>query len=235
MLERILSGLLECFLFVSCIKLLMSVNIILNTLVLRSILFYCVNSCLGSSSSDYIDVCPIIPEFYRNPLDILAVLIPFVLDLSQKCWTVFCIMVHCTKIHTCHWWKWIIPSIMSWLLEVVAHYWTYTSSKSSSNLCFANVSTLISSWCIASTYLVILRKVILWLCIVILWLCIVVLWMRIIVLWLRIVVLLLRIVLWWWYLVELRCILSCHHYSFTLYISEVLSLISSIVLQSLSP
>jgi hypothetical protein len=146
--------------------------------VLRWILFCCISSCLGSSSSDYIDVSPIIPRFCRDPLDILVVLVPFFMDLSQECWVVFCVMICCMTIHTCHWWKWKIPCIMSYFLDLVAHYWSYTSPKSSSTF----VSTLISSWFIVLGYLVILCGVILWLPIIVLHMCI----------------------LWWCYLDEMR-------------------------------
>jgi hypothetical protein len=122
------------FPFLSCVKLLMWLSILLDPLVLRWILFCCISSCLGSSSSDYIDVFPIIPGFCRNPLDILVVLVPFFLNLSQECWAVFCVMVCCATIHTCRRWKWTIPCIMSWLLEVMAYYWPSASSKSSSSL-----------------------------------------------------------------------------------------------------
>jgi hypothetical protein len=161
-------------------------------------LFYCIRSCLGSSSSDYIDVSPILPSFCRDPLDILVFLVPFFLDLSQECWTVFCIMVYYATIHTCHWWKWKIPCIMSWLLAVVTHYWTSASSKSSSNSSSTSVATSISSWCVVLRYLIIL--------------CGVILWSHVVVLWLHIIILLLHIVIWWWYLFELRCNLSYHHF-----------------------
>jgi hypothetical protein len=55
----------------------MWLSILLDPLVLIWILFCCINSHLGASSSDYIDVFPIILGFYRNPLDILVVLVPF--------------------------------------------------------------------------------------------------------------------------------------------------------------
>jgi hypothetical protein len=166
--------------------------------VLCWILFYCVSSYLGSSSSDYIDVSPIIPSFCRNPLDILVVLVPFFLDLSQECWTIFCIMVCCVTVHTCRWWKWTFPCIMSWLLEVVAHYWTSASSKSSSTSSSTSVSTSISSQVhctevpdyTAQGYIVAAHC------------CIVVAHCYIVV----------CIIVWWWYLVELRCNLSCHHF-----------------------
>jgi hypothetical protein len=148
----------------------MWLSIILNPLVLSWILFCCINFFLGSSSSDYINVSPIIPGFCRYPLDILFVLVPFFLDLSQECWVVFCVMVYCTTIHTCHQWKWTIPCIMPWFLAVVSHYWSSTSSKSSSNSSFPYVSTSISSSCIVLGYLVILHVLILWLCIIVPWL-----------------------------------------------------------------
>jgi hypothetical protein len=190
MLENLLPGLLKCFLFFPHVKLLLWLNILLDPLVLRWILFCCISSCLGSSSSDYIDVSPIIPSFCRNPLDILVVMVPFFLDLSQECWEVFCVMVCCATVHTCRRWKWKIPCIMSWLLEVVAHYWSYASSESSSASSSTNVSTSITSRCVVLGYLVILCEIILRLHIVVLWLHIVVLW--------------LHIVEWWWKLVELR-------------------------------
>jgi hypothetical protein len=112
----------------------MWLNILLNPLVLRWILFCCISSYLGSSSSDYIDVSPIIPDFCRNLLDIVVVLVSFFLDLSQECWVFFCVMICCVTVHTCHWWKWTIPCIMSWLLVVVEYYWSSTSSKSFSDL-----------------------------------------------------------------------------------------------------
>jgi hypothetical protein len=104
---------LESFLFFSGIKLLLWLSILLNPLVLHWILFYCVSYCLGSFSCDYVDVSSIIPGLCRNRLYILVALVPLFLDLSQECWTVFCIMVCCATIHTCHWWKWTLPCIMS--------------------------------------------------------------------------------------------------------------------------
>jgi hypothetical protein len=166
--------------------------------VLSWILFYGINSCLGSSSSDYIDVLPIIPSLCKNPLDIHVVLVPFLLDISQESWAVLCAMVCCATMHTCCRWKWTIPFIISWLLEVVAHYWSSVASKSSSSSSNTYVSSSISSWCIVLGYLVILRRIIWWLCVV--------------VLRFHIVVLRLHIVVWWWYLDEMRCNLSCHHF-----------------------
>jgi hypothetical protein len=93
-----MSGLLKCFILFLCVKLLMWLNILLNPLVLRWILLCCISSCLGSSSSDYIDVSPTIPGFCRNPVDSMVVLFPFFLDLSQECWKVFSVMVCCTKV-----------------------------------------------------------------------------------------------------------------------------------------
>jgi hypothetical protein len=203
--EKLLASLLKCFLFFPRVKLLLWLSILLNPLVLRWILFCCIRSYLGSSSSDHIDVSPIIPGFCINPLNIIVVLVPFFLDLSQECWEFFYVMVCCATIHTCRWWKWTIPCIMSWLLEVVEHYWSSASSKSSSTSSSTYVSTLISSWCVVLGYLVILHGVILWLCIIVLQL-------HIVVLFLCIIVLLLNIVVWWWYLDELRCSLSCHHF-----------------------
>jgi hypothetical protein len=165
--------------------------------VLSWILFCCINSCLGSSSSDYIDVFLIIPGFRINPLEILVVLVPFVLDLSQECWEVFCVMVYSAPIHTCCWWNWIIHCIMSWLLELMEHYWSSSSSKSSYVLSSTSVSTSISLRCVVLGYLVILREVILWLCVIVPRSHIVVLWMHIVV--------------WWWHLDELRRNLPCHH------------------------
>jgi hypothetical protein len=114
-----MSCLFECFLLFPCIKLLLWFNILLQPLMLCWILSYCVSSCLSSSSCDYVDVSSIIPVFCINPLYIMVVLFPLFLDLSQECWKVFCIMVCCATVHTCHWWKWTFPCIMSWMLEVV--------------------------------------------------------------------------------------------------------------------
>jgi hypothetical protein len=122
-------------------------------------------------------------------------MVPFFLDLFQECCTIFCVMVCCVTVHTCGWWKWKLPCIVSLLLAVMAHYWSRASSKSSSRS--SSSSTSISSRCVVLRYLVILRRVILWLCII--------------VLQLRIFIIMMRISVWWWYLVELRCILSCHN------------------------
>jgi hypothetical protein len=166
--------------------------------MLHWIFFCCISSCRGYSSSDYIDVSPIIPSFCRDPLDILVFLFPFFLNIPQECWVVFYSMVCCATVHTCRWWKWKIPFLMFWLLEIVAQYWSFASSKSSSTSSSTSVFTSISLRCIVLGYLVTLCGFILWLCIIILWLCI--------------VVFLLHIVVWWWYLVELRRNLSCHHF-----------------------
>jgi hypothetical protein len=155
-------------------------GVLLNPLVLSWILFSCINSYIGSSSSDYIDVSPLIPSFWRDPFGILVFLVPFLLDLSQECWAVFYVMVYYMTVHTCHWWKWTIPCIISCLLVIVAHYWSSTSSKYSSASSSTFVSTSISSSCIVLGYLVILCEVILWLCMVILLLCILVLLFHII-------------------------------------------------------
>jgi hypothetical protein len=196
--------LLECFIFFSWIKLLLWFNILLHPLVLRWVLSYYFNSCLSSSSHDYIDVSSIIPHFCINPLYILVVLVPLFLDIFQECSRVFYIMVCCTKVHTCRWWKWTFPCIMFYFLAIVTHYWAYASSKSSSTTSYTSVSTLIPSWCVVLRYLVIPRRVILWLCIIVLWLCS--------------VILLLCIVVWRWYLVGPRCIFPCHNFFFHLII-----------------
>jgi hypothetical protein len=125
---------LEYFIFFSCIRLLMWLSILLNPLVLHWILFYYVISCLGSSLSDYVDVSPILLGFCRDPLDIMVVLVPFFLDLPQKCRTVFFVMICCATVHTCRWWEWTFPCIME-------HYWSFASSKSS----FVSSSTSIAS------------------------------------------------------------------------------------------
>jgi hypothetical protein len=162
--------------------------------VLRWILFDYISSCLGSSSSEYINVSPIILGFCRDPLNILVLLVPFFLDLPQECRTIFCVMICFTTIHTCCWWECTFPSTISWFLEVVAHYWSFASSESSSS----SSSTSIFKCYVVLRYLIILHRIILWMHIIILWLCI--------------VVLLLCIVIWWRYLVELRCSLLCHHF-----------------------
>jgi hypothetical protein len=99
-LEALLSGLLKCFLFFPHVKLLLSLSVLLNPLVLSWISCYFISSCLGSSLSDYIDVSPIIPGFCINPLDILVVLVYFFLDIPQECWVVFCVMVYYATLHT---------------------------------------------------------------------------------------------------------------------------------------
>jgi hypothetical protein len=140
---------------------------------------------------------------YHTMLFLLAMgLAPLLLyialiNIVHTCWTIFCVMIRYATVHTCRWWEWKIPCIMSWLLAVMAHYWSYALSKSSSSSSSTSISTSISAWCVALRYLVILRKIILWMCIIILQL--------------QIVVLLVHIIVWWWYLVELRCKLFCHH------------------------
>jgi hypothetical protein len=150
---------------------------------------YCFISCLSSSTCNYVDIYLIIIGFYRNPLNILIVLVPFFLNIPQKCWAFLCIMVGCMTVHTCHRWKWKFPCIMSSFLEYVAHYWTSSTSKSSSTSSSTSISTLISSWCVVLRHLIIL--------------CGVILRLHISILWLSSVVLLLCIVIWRWYLVEL--------------------------------
>jgi hypothetical protein len=143
------------FIFLSMSKMLVWLSILFDPLLLCWIMFCCISSCLGSSSSYYFDFISIIPCFCRNPLDILIVLVPFFLYFSQECWAVFYVVSRCETIHTCYGWKWTISCIMSWLLTVVANYWPYASTSTSE-------STSISSWCIVLGYQVILHEIILW-------------------------------------------------------------------------
>jgi hypothetical protein len=164
---------------------------LLNPLVLCWVLSYCISSFLSSYVCNYVDISSIIPHLFRNPLNILVVLILFFFNLPQKCWAFLCIMVCYTTIHACRRWKWTFPCIVSYTLIVMAYYWTFSSSKSSSTSSSTSASSSFSSWCIILRHLIILHEVILWLHVIILRLCSVV---------------------WRWYLVELRCILSCHHF-----------------------
>jgi hypothetical protein len=127
-----LSRLLECFLFLARIKMLLRCCIISDPLVLVLILICCIFSYFGSTSSNYIDLFPIISSFRENPLNILVILIPFVLYFCQKYRKLFYSMIGCVTIHACFQWKWKIPCIISRLLTIVADYWSSTSSKSSS-------------------------------------------------------------------------------------------------------
>jgi hypothetical protein len=143
------------------IKIIMWLGILFDPLMLHWIMFCCIISCLGSSLSYYVDVLSIIPSFCINPLEILIVLIPFFLYFSQECWAVFCVVICCATMHTCHRWKWTVSCIMSRLLTIVADYCPSSSTSTSE-------STSISFLCIVLGYMVILRGIILWLCIIVL-------------------------------------------------------------------
>jgi hypothetical protein len=158
----------------------MWLNVLFDPLVLSWILFCYINSYLGSSSSNYIDVFPIIHGFYRNPLEILVILVLFFLNISQECWAIFYVMVYYETIHKCHGWKWKIPCIISWLLEVVAYESPFSSYKYSSSSTYTYESTSIYLRCIVLGYLVILRKIILWMSIVVLRLCGIEFWWHIV-------------------------------------------------------
>jgi hypothetical protein len=102
----------------------------------------------------------------------------------------------------------------------MAYHWSISSSKSSSSSSSTFVTSLISLQGVVLRYLIILRRIILWLCGIVLWLC------SVILLW--------HSVIWCWYFVKLWCIFPIIISYCTLYVFDVISLISSIVLQSLS-
>jgi hypothetical protein len=97
---------------------LLCFSIFLHPLVLCWIWSHCVSYCLRTSSSDYVDIYSIVLGLYRDPLNILVVLVPLFLNFSQKCWAFLCIMVCCATVHTCRRWKWTFPCIMSWMLQL---------------------------------------------------------------------------------------------------------------------
>jgi hypothetical protein len=156
--------LFECLLLFVCIKIPLRCCILSDPLVL-SFFFAFLSS---STSSNYIDLLPILfSVFHNNPLNILIVLIPLVLNIYQKCQTIFCLMVCCAKIHTCRRWLWIISCIMSRFFTVVTSYWSSTSSKSSSSMASSYEASYIS-------LIFFTRCTILW-CLVVLQLCIIIL------------------------------------------------------------
>jgi hypothetical protein len=165
-----LSGLLECFFFLACIKMLLRCCIFYNPLMLVLILIYCIFLCFGSTSIKYINIFPIISSFHDNPLNNFIIMIPFLQYFCQKYWTVSCRMICCVIVHTCCWWMWTIHCIVSRLLEIVAGYYSSTSSTSSS----FESSSIVLIFC--------MQCIILW-CLIILWwnckiLCIIILLRR---------------------------------------------------------
>jgi hypothetical protein len=84
-LEELLSFLLEYFIFFPCIELFMWFIILLHPLVLCWIWSHCVNSCLSTSSCDYVDIYSIIPSLWKNPLNIWIVMISLFLNFLDAC------------------------------------------------------------------------------------------------------------------------------------------------------
>jgi hypothetical protein len=107
--------------------------IISDPLVLILILIFCISSYFHSTSRNYINLFPIIYSFLSNPLNILVIMIPFSLYFCQNYKTFFFSMIYCMIIHACGQWLRKIPYIMMRFLEIVACYWSSTSSKSSSS------------------------------------------------------------------------------------------------------
>jgi hypothetical protein len=126
--------------------------ILSDPLVLILIMLCCICSSLGSSSSNYMNVIPILFSlFHNNPLNILIFLVPLFLYLYQKFQIVFCIMICCVTIHTCRRWLWTISYIMSRFLKVVTDYWSSSSMASSSEACslfFIISARCIILWCL---------------------------------------------------------------------------------------
>jgi hypothetical protein len=133
------------------------------------VLIFCIISCLSSTSSNYIDLLPILLfVFYNNPLYILIVLVSLFLYLYKKCQTVFCLMVFYAKIHTCRKWLWTISSIVFGFLTVVKNYRSSTSSKASSSTTSSSEASFFSL--IISTRCIILRSlIVLWTFIIVRW------------------------------------------------------------------
>jgi hypothetical protein len=114
-------------------------------------------------------------------------------------------MVWCMTIHTCCWWKWTFPCIMSRLLTIVKYHWSSISSKTSSCSSSTFVACPIPSWCTILRHLIILHDIVLRLSCVVLWLYNII-WL------LRNIILLLRSVVWRWNLTKMRCGLPSHHF-----------------------
>jgi hypothetical protein len=136
-------------------------------------------------------------------------------------------MVRCATIHTRCWWKWTFPCIMSRLLAIMTYHWSSTSSKTSSHSSSTSVACSISSQRVILRCLIILCGIVLRLCCIVLWFCGII-WL------LCSIILLLRSVVWvgTWLNCGAACLVIISAY--TLYASDVLSHIKSIVLQSLS-
>jgi hypothetical protein len=75
-----MSGLLECLLLLVYIKFLLMSCVLYETLLLVLILLCCTFSYLGCTSSNYIDLLPILfSSFHNNTSNILIILVPFFL------------------------------------------------------------------------------------------------------------------------------------------------------------
>jgi len=124
------------------------------------IMIYCIYSCFGSTSSNYINFFPIISSLCGNPLKILIITIPCVLCLYHKYRTLLCCMICCKIVHACCWWLWTIRCIISRLLEIMSSFWSFASSKSSSSMSSSSESSFFSlifcKQCIILCYLTIL-------------------------------------------------------------------------------
>jgi hypothetical protein len=113
---------------------------------------------------------------------------------------------------------------MSWLLEIVTCDWSSTASETSSGSSYSSLSCTITSWHVILWCLIILHGIVLGFflgC------------TAVVCCLLRSIILLLHSVLWGWGLVKLGSYLPSHHFC-TLYASDVLSRINSMVLQYLS-
>jgi hypothetical protein len=76
------------------------VGISLKPLLLYWFLFSHIISCFSTSVHHYFDIPAILSSFYRDPLDVLIVLISFLMYLPQQCCAIFCIMICCAE-NTC--------------------------------------------------------------------------------------------------------------------------------------
>jgi len=133
-----------------------------------------------------------------------------------------------TTIHTSYWWKWKFPCIVSGWPTIVTCDCSSTSSEtsfgsSSSSLSCSITSRRVILWC-----LIVLDDVVLGLCQIVLWLCII-LWL------LHSIILRLRSVVRRWGLMNCGAACLVIISACTLYASNVLSRISSMILQYLSP
>jgi hypothetical protein len=114
----------------------------------------------------------------------------------------------------CRRWKWTFSFIVSWYFTFMAYHWSSASFQASSTSSSTSIASSISSQGIVPRNLIILREIILWLHMLLYYGWVVLYWDG----------------TWLNYGTYYPVIIS----SCTLYVSDVISLINSIVIQSLS-